>query len=252
MNRKTSLSLLAGLAVTFSAVTLGQSQVVERGSFDVVIAGGAMLHPNASAIVDRSPVLTLQSQLFVTDNIGIGFILDYTRTETDDDIFALAQFAFFTADSTTLVALTQAISVFQWEAIGTFGVSMGEKLYPYLLAGVGGYTIYVDPQQNNAASRESNLMFSIGGVLKYKLGSSSSLELAVRDAVWTDFDRNTLNPLPDRTCRQSGVNQFSGTVCPNERFPNLDPELSDPNWSEPSSTVHNIIISAAFAFFPGI
>jgi opacity protein-like surface antigen len=250
MNRRTSLPLLAGLAALVWAVTPGQAQVVERGNFDVVIGGGGIMHPNHSALVSYSPVLNLQTQLYVTENVGVGVSLDYMRTETDDDIFPYAQFDFGAADSTILVALKQPVSIFNYMAFGSFGFDMGERLFPYLMGGIGGYTIYLDPQQNAGPVRESDIAFAIGGAVKFAIAGSSSIEVGLRDIVWTGFNRDLLDPTPDRTCRESGVRQFRGQVCPNERFPFLDPELSDSNWSEAKETVHNIVLTVGFSFVP--
>ena len=251
MKSNTLVALLAGLVLLVWAVTPGQAQVVERGNFSVVIGGGAILHPNHSALVPVSALLNLQGQLHVTDNIAVGFSLDYVRTSTDDDIFPFAQFRFTTADSTLLIALRQPVSIFQYQVIGTLGTSVGESLYPYLLGGIGGYTVYLDPQQNDGPVRESDLALTLGGAVKIAVGGSSSIEFGVRDLIWTGYTRDVLDPTPDRTCRESGVKQFSGTTCPNERFPFLDPELSDGNWSEANETVHNFVFSVAFAFVPG-
>lgn len=241
---------LALLALFVGSVTTGQAQVVERGNFNVVIGGGAIMHPNHSALVAVSPVLNLQGQMHLTENFGVGFALDYTRTSTDDDIFPYAQFRFPTADSTLLVSLRQPVSVFNYQLTGTLGTGVGERLYPYLVGGVGGYTVYLDPQQNDKSVRQTDLAFTLGGAMKIGIGSSSSIDLSIRDVIWTNFSRDLMNPTPNRTCRESGVRQFSGSVCPNERFPSLDPELSDSNWSEAQKTVHNIVFTAAFSFIP--
>ena len=251
MNRRTLLSMLAGVAaLTLWAAPAG-AQGYEQGKFDLNIGGGVIMPPNSSALKSSAPILNIQGRIFATQNIGLGFSLDYSRTETDNDIFPLGEFRFTTVDSTTFVALKQAVATFHYQFIGTLGTSIGEKLYPYVLGGIGGYTIYLDPQQTEAVNRVSDLSFSLGGAIKWALGTSSAIELSVRDVIYTDFDRDDLNPLPDRTCRISDERQFTGTVCSNERFPFLNPEFADPNWSEPSSTVHNIVLMAAFSFVPG-
>jgi hypothetical protein len=98
--------------------------------------------------------------------------------------------------------------------------------------------------------RESDIAFALGGAVKFAIAGSSSIEVGLRDIVWTGFNRDLLDPTPDRTCRESGVRQFRGQVCPNERFPFLDPELSDSNWSEAKETVHNIVLTVGFSFVP--
>lgn len=254
MKRGTLLSLLAGLVTVAVSASPAWAQAVvgiERGKFDAVIGGGAILHQNASAIQSVSPVINFKGRFYATENIGLGFSLDYARTETDDDIFPLGQFSFGTADSTIFVALKQPISLFHYQFQGTFGTNLG-SIYPYLSAGIGGYTIYMDPQQNDGPVRQSDLLLSFGGAFKLGLTSATAIEVAVRDVIYTDFNRDDLNPIPDRTCRVSGDKQFSGTTCPNERFPFLDPERSDPDFSGPESTIHNIVITASFSFIPGL
>lgn len=253
MESRTSLLLAAAVvtAVGLAPTTPAWSQVVEPGQFDVNVGGGIIRHPNSSALQGISPNLNTRARIFLTENFGFGFSIDYGRTETDGDIFPLGQFDFGTADSTTLVALKQPVAVFQYQAVATLGTSLsGGSIYPYFQGGIGGYTLYLDPQQNESATRETNLLLSFGGSVKFSVSGSSSIEVSVFDYIWTSYDRDALDPQFDRTCRESGERQFRGTVCPNERFPFLDPELSDSDWSEPSETLHNIVLTASFSFVP--
>ena len=245
MKRATTLFVLGAFAAVAWSARPAEAQV-ERGVFDVNVGGGVMLHQNKSALVTASPLINMKARAFINETVGVGFSLDYSRTETDDDVFPLAQFEFPTADSALFVALKQPVAVFHSELIGTLGTALsGGSIYPYLTGGIGGYTLYVDPQQNSGPTRQSDLLLSIGAAVKFRLSGSGALEIGVRDAIYTGFERDQLNPTPDRTCRVSGVNQFTGTVCPNERFPFLDPEAP-----EESSTLHNLIFSASFSFFP--
>lgn len=253
MYRLATPTVLAVLAATLLGVETADAQVVERGNFDIGVGGGAMLHPNHSALVGSSPFVNLRGRIFITQNVGLGFSVDYARTETDDDIFPLAQFRFRSpGDSTLFVALRQPLSLLHYQLTGTVGAPVGESLYPYLTVGIGGYTIYLDPQTNNASERQSDLAFSFGGAVKLRVSGSAAIELSVRDVVYTGFDRDKLNPTFNRTCRAGTERQYSGNVCPNERFPLLDPEFADPNWEEGKSSVHNILIMAAFTFVPRI
>ena len=241
------------LAVSASPAEAQDVLGVERGKFDINIGGGAILHPNSSALKSVSPVLTFKGRIFATEHIGFGFAVDYARTETDDDIFPLVEFQFDQSDSTTFVALKQPVALFHTRFEVTLGTPVaGGRIYPYLSGGVGAYHIYLDPQQQEGAIRNSDLMLSLGGSIKFGLTSSSGFEIGIQDLIYTSYDRDEFGTLPNRTCRVSGINQFNGTVCPNERFPFLDPERSDPNFSEPQSTIHNIMITASFSFIPGI
>ncbi len=247
--RRWLFPIAAGVFLGWSVPGSGQVPV---GAFDVDIGGGALLHENASGIQPASPLLALQGRYFLTENVAFGFALDYARTQTDDDIFPLVQFRFPTADSTLLVALVQPLAIFHYQLIGSAGTRLSDRLYSSVLAGVGAYTLYTDPQQNAASTRSTDFAFSFGATLKFALGESTGIELVVRDVVYTGFDRDELSLTPDRTCRVRDERRFSGNVCPNERFPFLDPRFSDPNWSPPKSTVHNFAVSAAFTFVPGL
>ena len=243
MNRRMSLYLAALVGLVWLA-TPGWAQV-ERGRFDVNVGGGVMLHQNASALKSASPLVEMKGRAFLNDNIGFGFVVGFSRTETDDDVFPLTQFDYGTADSVQLVALRQPVALFNYEAIVTLGAPVGESLYPYLMGGIGGYSVYLDPQQNDRPTRLSDLAFSFGGALKLHVSGSSAIELSVRDVIYTDYDRSRLNPAPDRVCRASTEKQFSGQVCPNEIFPFLDPApVAD------KSTIHNLVLGASFSFFP--
>ena len=252
MKLSTWLTLLAGAVIATGSASTAWAQAIERGKFDLNLGGGAILHPNSSALQSVSPVLNLKGRFFLSENIGFGFSVDYARTETDDDIFPLAQFRFSLPDSTTFVALRQPVTLLHYQVQAVLGTSVGGgTLFPYVSGGIGGYTIYLDPQQADGPTRQSDLLLSFGGAIKLKIAGTSSFELAVRDVIYTSYDRDELDPTPQRICRQTGELQFLGDVCPNERFPGLDPERSDPNWSGPQSTIHNIVLTASFSFIPG-
>lgn len=244
MDRRTSGVLIAFAALLWVAAP-GWSQV-ERGQFDVNIGGGVALHPNSSALQSVSPILNLKGRAFLNDNVGLGFSVDYARTETDDDIFPLAQFVFSTADSTLYVALKQPVAIFSYQFLATLGAPVSEgAFYPYIMGGIGGYTLYLDPQEAEGPERQSDLALTVGGAVKLRLAGNSAIELSVRDVIFTGYERDRLNPTPPRDCRANTERQFTGDVCANERFPFLDPAGEDP-----SETVHNIVLSASFSFFP--
>jgi hypothetical protein len=250
MYRKALVVSIVTLAALATAVSHGRAQVVEPGNFDVGVGGGVMFHPNHSAIVSSSPFINMHSTIFITENFGLGFALDYSRTETDDDIFPLAQFQFPTADSTIFVAMRQPMALFHYQFTAAAGLPIGNSLYGYLTGGIGGYTIYLDPQQNEAPDSHSDLSLSIGAAMKFRVAGSSAIEIGVRDFIYTGFERDVLNPTFDRACREGSENRYAGRFCPNERYPLLNPEYSSADWSEAQSTVHNIVVTAAFTFVP--
>lgn len=253
MKSRNALLFVTALAVGWWSATPASSQVVEPGRFNIDVGAGIIRHANASALKSISPNLNLRARYAFSENFGVGISLDYTRTETDSDIFPRGQFDFGTADSTLFVTVKQPVAVFQYQVIGSLGTALsGGSLYPRFQAGIGAYSLYLDPQQNEGPIRQTELLLSFGGAMTFNISGSSSVEISAHDYIWTSYDRDLLHPIFDRTCRESGERQFRGTVCPNERFPFIDPEFTESDFPDPSDTIHNLVFTASFSFSPDL
>lgn len=222
------------------------------GEYDVSVGGGVVLHENASALVPVSPVLTVKGRFLVRPSIGLGFTLDYQRSETDDDVFPLAQFRFADSDSTVLFVVRQPVAIFHYQANVHVGKEFG-RLYADALGGFGGYTVYTDPQASAEATMRSepvritDFMFSFGGSLRWSITETAGLELSLRDVVYTGYDRDLLYPLrePIRQCSFGSTPGSNPDACQNERFPELNPVPP-----EEKSTLHNLVLGLSFSFIP--
>jgi hypothetical protein len=128
------------------------------------------------------------------------------------------------------------VTTLQYQLEGQLSPFTG-TLQPYLSGGFGGYTIYLDPPKADQAASTgyesfSDLMFSIGIGIDWALGSAGGLRLAVVDMIYTNWEREKLNP-----------------VAPAYQT-NLFPDLLPPPPDE-KSTLHNINLQLAFTFVAG-
>lgn len=222
------------------------------GQYDVSVGGGVVLHENASALVPVSPVLTVKGRYLVRPSVGLGFTLDYQRSETDDDVFPLAQFRFSDNDSTVFFVVQQPVAIFHYQANVHVGKDFG-RVYADALGGFGGYTVYTDPQSSSEPTMSSepvritDFMFSFGGSLRWSITETAGLEISLRDVVYTGYDRDLLYPLRAeiRKCDFGSTPDSNADACQNERFPSLNPVPPDEK-----STLHNLILGLSFSFIP--
>lgn len=252
MRPSNGIALLMAVAV---GVLLRPAELygqVRAERYDISVGGGVAFHENASALISASPVLTLKGRILATSNLGVGFTLDYLRTETDDDVFPLAQFRFTDSDSTVLFALKQPVAIFQFQVNGGLGAEWG-AMRGDVFGGVGAYVLYTDPQISGAPTSTggpitlSDFLFSFGGSVQFRVSENSGIELSVRDVVFTGYERELLYPLREaiRVCNFGSTLFARSEACQNERFPELNPVPP-----EEKSTVHNVILSLAFSFLP--
>lgn len=229
-----------------------RGQQLQTGAYDVRVGAGVALHQDASALVPASPLLSIGGRILVKPPIGLGFTLDYVRTETDDDVFPLAQFRFPDNDSTVFFAVTQPVAIFQYQFNAYAGKEYGPA-HAELVAGVGGYTVYTDPQSAGDATmtsepvRITGFSFSLGGSVRFAVSETAGIELSARDVVYTGYDRELLYPLREgiRQCNFGSTPRSNDDACQNERFPELNPVPP-----EDKSTLHNLILGVSFSFVP--
>jgi hypothetical protein len=106
------------------------------------------------------------------------------------------------------------------------------RFTPFVIGGLGVYTLYLNPQVNASPRRLSNMSATLGGGVDLLLGKSGSVQLGLRDLILTDFRRDFLNPSEPR---------FFET-----RFAE---DLPSPPAAK--NTVHNFQLTLGFSFRPG-
>ena len=208
----------------------------QDNSWTVKLRGGAQLYPEASAI-ETGPILGVEALYNFTPRISVGPALDFAATKSDGRFYVAV--LNFGADSTRIFNVGQELSVAHYGANLQFDVSPTSRFRPYLSGGAGGYTIYLSPQAADAPQRNSGLMFQAGGGINFALTEAAGIALDVRDIVYTDYDREELNPIRPvhRNLNEDGTYKFPGAQ---EDLP------------EAKSTLHNVRLTLGFSYVPGV
>lgn len=226
MKRAYGTALMA-LVMLAACVAAADAQHREN-RFQVYVGGGWHTFAEGSAV---EPGATVGGELsyFVTRTVGIGVWTNYTFTETDGSKFPPAAFSF--VDSTTFATVNQPLDIWEVGAHAKYQIGEG-TLSPFLLAGAGIYTLFLDPQQADAHRTESGLMLRFGAGIDLAVSGSTGFHLSVADAFFPDWDANALYPVRD---------DFVNT-----RFPELNPDPGELN-----DSAHNFRLMAAITVTPG-
>ena len=199
-----------------------------RHQFSVTPRAGYIAFDEASGI-DNAAALGLDATYQLTNMFGISLAATFSRplTRGDDFIGAL-----YVGDTTFLYRAQQPITVADVNIGGTARLPFG-AFVPYVRAGVGGYTLYLDPQASGPKNRVQKMSVSVGGGLGYQFSDRVGVALDVRDLIFMNFDRDRLNPV--------------GLAARETRF------IEDfPTAPTPKKTVHNIALQLGFTFFPSL
>jgi hypothetical protein len=222
MTRRTILTL-ATLAV---GATGGLGAQIVPHQFQIGPRAGSISYDNASGI-KHAGLLGVDAAYFINRNIGIGFLLDLSRPSTDGRFFP-AELSF--GDTTLVFQVTQPLTIVNAQIQGMVAFPRG-RLAPFVAAGVGTYRIYMDPQAAVGPKSVSAMSYSLAGGINYRVAESSGLRLEIRDQIFSNFDRDQLNPV-------------------NPRFgPRRYPDLVTPPVAA-KSTISNLALLLAFSFVP--
>jgi hypothetical protein len=201
-------------------------------TFEITPRAGYLRFDRASSI-ENGGFLGLDATYRVTPMFGVTTNLVVSRAQTYGEDF-LSAFRYgnpVLGDTTLILTATQPVTVVDVGIGGVAQLPGVSRLTPFVNAGVGSYTIYLDPQSNSRPSKFSRMSLSVGGGLKLALGRFGGLQLDVRDLIMTDYKRDRLNPTEPR---------FANVLF-------LD-DLPQPPAAK--STVHNIQVSLGFTFRP--
>ena len=219
-----TLGLTAALAACVAVSSYGQ---VQPGRLQVTPYAGVLLMDNASAL-NNMPILGIEGLVYANQNVGIGFYGSYSQGESDGSFFPAMRWD-VGPDTTLLIHVGQDVSALTYGAIAKLGLDAG-RLSPYVAGGVGGYTVFLDPQSNDRPRRMGDFMYQFGGGFHYSIGESVGVRLDVRDLIFTGFDRDDLYPVAELF--QTDV--FLEAMPP-----------------EAKSTIHNISLTIGFTAYMG-
>ncbi|MBI4410375.1 MAG: outer membrane beta-barrel protein [Gemmatimonadetes bacterium] len=215
-----TIAFLSGFAAAAPAqVASGQFQLTPYGGF---------LWADKSAALDDAPVVGLEGVYYASTNIAFGFYGSFTRGQSDGSYFPAMQWD-VGPDTTRLFHVGQDLSIATYGGVLKLGMTFG-RIAPYVAGGIGGYTFFLDPQSNDQPQVMSGTTFEAGGGFHLGLTQRTGLRVDVRDVVFTDYDRDKLNPVQER---------FRSTVFLHARPPAAE------------STVHNLRAAIGFTYLPG-
>lgn len=217
---------MAWIALVAAAAT-AEAQVEAR-RYQVAVQGGWYQFADGSAL-EGGAALGGDATYFFTPTLGLGIWTDYSVTESDGSKFPPASLSF--VDSTTFTIVNQPVEVWQYGIHGKLRWGAAGRVAPFVTAGVGGYTIFLDGQQNDGAVNFNGFTARVGAGVDLAVSDRAGFQLAVVDAFFPDWKPERLMPTRERNR--------------NTRFPELNPDPGDL-----SDSVHNFRITVALTLIP--
>lgn len=219
--------ILVGLALLALAAPNAEAQVAAR-QFQIAAYGGWHMYAEGSGL-EGGPSLGGDATYYILPSVGIGLNMDLTFSEVDGSKFPVA--ALNWQDSTTLHVINQPVDV--WTYGAHVKLQLPERrIAPYALLGAGGYTLFLDPQQNDDVATENGFMVKLGVGADFAVSERLGVNLSITDNFFPNWNPDALFPVREQ-------NQ-------NTNFPDLNP---DPG--ELDDSVHNLRFVAGVTIVPG-
>ena len=224
-----SLQALVLALVLAAPWAAGAQAVTDR--FTVTPRGG-FIHFDRASSLKSSGALSVNASYSITPMFAVGFDFAVSRPETrGEDFIAALRFGDPSAGDTTLFfQVEQPVSVINTALTGALRVPF-EPFSLHATAGVGVYSLYLDPQVVGGTHHFSGMSGLVGAGVGYRLGQRVGVQLDVRDLIFTNYDRTRLNPTESRFA--------------NVRFRE---DFAPPPANK--SSVHNLMLSLGFSFVP--
>jgi hypothetical protein len=219
---------MISLAVTLMTLIAGSAaaQVVPN-RFQVVLQAGWQKYAEGSGLTS-GPTVVGEATYFLGSSIGVGLWSDFTIVESAGDKFTPAAFSY--VDSTTFHTINQSVDI--WQFGGHVKLQLAGRTAPFLLAGAGGYRLFLDPQQNSGNSSTTGVVLRFGAGIDFAVSDAVGLELTFADIFYPNWDPSALLPTQE---------DFQ-----NSRFPELNP---DPG--QLSESVHSFKFVVGLTLVPG-
>ena len=169
---------------------------VQPKSFSVTTRLGSITAERAASL-DPAGLLGLDTEYALTKWFGIGTAIDVSRGNTTKKDF-LGRYRYGSAtvgggDSIYYQYLGQPVNIVNLSAIG-FLRFPAKRVSPFLMGGVGTYLMLLDAQVSNTAKRKTNLSYTGGGGIWFRLSNSTGIQLDARAVTYTKYDRAFLDP----------------------------------------------------------
>lgn len=231
-----SLRVAACAVLAFASTAQGQATTTQARAgahpFSVTPRGGYIHFDNASGIKNAA-ALGLDATYQIVPMLGITAGATFARPVTNGDDFIGAMYLGSPPfDTTFLYRAQQPITVADVSIGARLALPvMVSRISPYIQGGVGGYTLYLDPQVAGANNRIQRMSLNAGAGLAFHFTEAIGVSFDVRDLIFMNYDRERLNPVRP----EARVTRFL------EDFPT--PPAN-------KKTVHNIALQLGFTFVP--
>jgi outer membrane protein W len=221
-------------AAVLALASTGAGAQVQVGRFSVTTRLGAV-SAERSASLDPAGVVGLDTEYALNKYFGIGASVDVTRGNTHREDF-VARLRYGNAasgggDTIYYQYVGQPVNTLHIGAFGLLRYPAG-RLSPFLMAGVGNYTMLLDTQISGRAARKNDMSYTVGAGFWWKLSERSGLQFDVRSLSMRNYDRAFLDPT---------LAKNPNTVFP-EDFPSV-PTAKD--------IARNTMFTLGFRYIPG-
>lgn len=230
-----SLRMAACAVLAFASTAQGQATTAQASAgarpFSVMPRFGYIMFDDASGI-EGAAALGLDATYQVTSLLGVTAAATFSRPVTNGDDFIGAMYLGAPPfDTTFLYRAQQPITVADVSIGARLAIPLLGRLSPYLQGGIGGYTLYLDPQTSGPDNRVQRMSANFGGGIGFRFTEAIGVSLDVRDLIFMNYDRERLNPVRP----EARVTRFL------EDFPTPP---------ENKKTVHNLALQIGFTFVP--
>lgn len=192
--------LRATVLLALSATAL-EAQV-QPGQFSVTTRIGAM-SPEEAASRDMAGLVGLDTEYSFSRYVGLGLAIDVSRGNTKREHFVASYMYGLSAsgggDTVFYQYLSQPVTTLNLGAYGTLRLPVGERFSPFVMGGVGTYTMILDAQVAGSAQRKVEMSVMFGGGAWLRLSESTGLQFDVRAMQMQDYDRTFLDPSKGRS-----------------------------------------------------
>lgn len=225
--------LMGAVALLIVSAGALHAQVDPR-KFSVTTRVGA-LTPERAASIDMSGLIGLDTEYAFNRWLGIGAAVDVGRGNTRREDF-VARYRYGNpgvggGDTIFYQYLSQPVNTINLAAFGLLRAP-STRFSPFVMAGVGTYSLFLDAQVSGRADRKVEMSYLFGAGAWFGFTESTGLQLDVRALQMQNYDRTFLDPSKGRL--------------PNTVFPEDFPAVP-----AAKNTALNTIITLGFRYIPG-
>jgi hypothetical protein len=226
------LSRIALVAILGLTGREAVAQATAAQPVTIVPRGGYIRYDDATSLKPTG-FIGFEVLYRVAPFLSLGPSINIARPTTNGDDFPAA---FTYGDTTFLFRAQQPVTMFDAGLSAHATLPTFSVLSPYLIGGIGYYTLYLDPQTSGAEKRYGRASYQFGGGADIRFSANTGIRLEVRDLVMSNFDRDRLNPVGER---------FNGYT----RFASAFPERTP---STKGAAMHNLMFSIGFTVRPSL